>query len=85
MTRVEFTAFLNRAIAYIEKWFDFSEENWLFSMQPLYLQHETLKFDQMERVVEKLSLVTKLDMDELYDACTSGNTIIRRFRENMMN
>ena len=37
IARTDFTAFLNTAISYVEKWFNFSEDNWLFSLQPLSL------------------------------------------------
>ncbi|KAK1874558.1 Pre-mRNA-splicing factor CLF1 [Dissostichus eleginoides] len=81
MARAEFTAFLNTAISYVEKWFDFSEENWLFSLQPLLLQHGNLTFNQIEKVATKLNLINKLKMNELYDECTTANTILRRLRE----
>lgn len=40
MARADFTAFLNTALSYVEKWFNFSEDNWLFSLQPLSLHHD---------------------------------------------
>lgn len=43
-TKADFTAFLDTAISYIEKWFDFSEDNTLFSLQPLSLQCGMLTF-----------------------------------------
>lgn len=43
MARADFTAFLNTALSYVEKWFNFSED-WLFSLQPLSLHHGTLTF-----------------------------------------
>jgi len=82
MARAEFTAFLNTAISYVEKWFNFSEDNWLFSLQPLSLHHGTLTFDDIEKVASKLNLIHKVKMDELYDECTTANTILKRLRED---
>ena len=76
----EFTAFLNTAIGYVEKWFNFSEENWLFSLQPLSLHNDKLTFTDLEKVAIKLNLVNKLNMDELYDECTTVNRIHQRLR-----
>ena len=82
MARTDFTAFLNTAISYVEKWFSFSEDNWLFSLQPLSLDHGTLTFNDMEKVANKLNLIHKIQMDELYDECTTVNTILKRLRED---
>ena len=81
MARAEFTAFLNTAILYVEKWFNFSEDNWLFSLQPLSLDHGTLTFSDLEKVASKLNLVHKVNMDDLYDECTTANAMLKRLRE----
>ncbi|GAA6095138.1 uncharacterized protein LOC113746684 [Tachysurus ichikawai] len=80
--RADFTAFLNTAISYIEKWFDFSEDNWLFSRQPLSLNHGKLSFSDTERIINKLNLIQKVSMDELYDECTTANSILNRLRDS---
>lgn len=54
--RQEFTAFLDTAISYVWKWFDFSEENWLFHLQPLSLASGKISFDDMEKIIERLHL-----------------------------
>jgi len=79
--RRDFTEFLNTAISYIEKWFDFSEDNWLFSLQPLSLHHGMLSFSDTEMITNKLNLVHKVSMDELYDECTTANSILKGLRE----
>lgn len=81
MARTEFTAFLNTAISYVVKWFNFSEDNWLFSLQPLSLDHNTLTFNDLEKVVIKLNLINKINMDELYDECTTSNVILKKSRD----
>lgn len=57
--RQEFTAVLNTAISYIQKWFDFSEENWLFHLQPLSLESGKISFDEMEKITERLHMVDR--------------------------
>ncbi|GAA6079644.1 uncharacterized protein LOC113746684 [Tachysurus ichikawai] len=57
----DLTAFLNTE-SYIEKWFDFSEDNWLFSLQPLSLNHGKLSFSDTERIINKLNLIQKVSM-----------------------
>ncbi|CAM4598668.1 unnamed protein product [Leuciscus chuanchicus] len=77
----EISEFLNTAISYIEKWFDFSEDNWLFSLQPLSLHHGMLSFSDTEIITNKLNLIQKVSMDELYDECTTANSILKGLRE----
>lgn len=79
----EFKAFLSTAIRYIKKWFDFTEDNWLFHLQPLSLRSEKIDFGDMEKVAVKLNLVQKLqiNMDALYDECVTTNSILVKLRE----
>lgn len=79
--RADFTAFLNTAISYVEKWFDFSENNWLFSLQPLSLHHGMATFSDIERITGKINLIHKINMDELYDECTTANATLKGLRE----
>lgn len=69
------------AISYVDKWFDFSENNWLFSLQPLSLQHGMVTFNNIERVIGKFNLIHKVNM-ELYDECTTANTILNGLKED---
>ncbi|MEQ2250302.1 hypothetical protein ILYODFUR_038582 [Ilyodon furcidens] len=71
------TAFLNTAISYIQKWFDFSEENWLFLLQSLSLTSGNISFDDMEKITKRLHLVGRLNlsMDELYEECVTANSL----------
>ena len=82
MARADFTAFLNTSISYVEKWFKFSEDNWLFSLQPLSLDHDTLTFNDVEKVASKLNLIHKVKMDDLYDECITANAILKGLRED---
>ena len=59
LAREEFTAFLNTAISYVEKWFTFSDDNWLFHLQPLCLTSGSISYDVMEKITEKLNLVPR--------------------------
>ncbi|KAK5622012.1 hypothetical protein CRENBAI_012469 [Crenichthys baileyi] len=74
----EFTAFLNTAISYVQKWFDFSEENWLFLLQLLSLTSGNISFDDMEKITKRLHLVGRLNlsMDELYEECVTANSLL---------
>ena len=82
MARADFTAFLNTALSYVEKWFNFSEDYWLFSLQPLSLHHGTMTFTDIERVTTKLNLIHKVNMDELYDECSTAKPILKRLKED---
>lgn len=79
--RADSTAFLNTTISYLEKWFDFSDINWLFSLQPLSLRHGLLTFSDTEKITDKLNLIDEVNMDELYDEYTTANTILKGLRE----
>lgn len=57
VARQEFKAFLNHAIDYLEKWFDYSDKNWLFNLQPLSLTSGKISFDDLEKIIEQLRLV----------------------------
>lgn len=59
LAREEFTPFLNAAISYLEKWFTFYEENWLFHLQPLCLTSGKISYNNMKKITEKLNLVAR--------------------------
>ncbi|XP_035772369.1 uncharacterized protein LOC102799583 [Neolamprologus brichardi] len=77
--RQEFTAFLDTAISYVRKWFDFSEENWLFHLQPLSLASGKISFDDMEKIIERHHLAGRLNisMDELYEECVTATSLLK--------
>ncbi|CAL8282709.1 unnamed protein product [Gadus morhua 'NCC'] len=78
VTLQEFTAFLDTAIGYVRKWFNFSDDNWHFHVQPLCLTSGKISYDDMEKIIEKLHLVDRLNlsMDELYDECVTANGVL---------
>ncbi|KAJ8349752.1 hypothetical protein SKAU_G00248820 [Synaphobranchus kaupii] len=80
LARQDFTAFLNTAISYVRKWFDFSDKNWLFHLQPLSLTSGQISYGDMENIIEQLHLVGRLNisMDELYDECITANSLLER-------
>lgn len=82
VAREEFTAFLNTAISYIEKWFDFSQDNWLFHIQPLSLSSGSISYDDMVKVSERLHLMGKLNMDALYDECVTANSVLEHLTKH---
>ncbi|CAB1420696.1 unnamed protein product [Pleuronectes platessa] len=56
----EFTAFMNTTMSYVNKWFNFSEDNWLFHLQPLSLTSGKISYDDVEKITERLYLVGSL-------------------------
>lgn len=84
VARQEFTAFLNTAITYIQKWLNFSEDNWLFHLQPLSLTSGRISYDGMEKIIEQLHLVSRqnISMDMLYDECVTANNILKHLTEH---
>lgn len=83
VARQEFTAFLNTAVSYVENWFSFSEDNWLFHLQPLSLASREISYNDMETIIERLQLVGRLNtsMDELYGECVTAISILQRLTE----
>lgn len=78
-TREEFTAFIDTALRYIEKWLDFSESNWLHCLPPLSL-HGKLTFNDLEKICERLHLMARVNM-ALYDECTTLNIVMEKLRK----
>ncbi|XP_026036658.1 uncharacterized protein LOC113029842 [Astatotilapia calliptera] len=77
--RQEFTAFLDTAISYVRKRFDFSEENWYFHRQPISLASVKISFDDMEKIIERLHLAGRLNisMAELYEECVTATSLLK--------
>jgi len=61
-----FCAALERALSYLEQWFDFSENNIACALQALSLKNMPT-FQQIKTVAEVLKLTSVLNMHELYD------------------
>ena len=80
--KADFQAFLSTATTYIEKWFDFSDGNWLSSLYPFSLKAEIV-FSDVQEVIEKLNMISRLNinMDELYDELTVINAAVERQRK----
>ncbi|CAJ1064635.1 uncharacterized protein LOC102077137 [Xyrichtys novacula] len=81
----EFTTFLNTAIYHVEKWFNFSQENGLFHLQPLGLTSGKISYEEMEKITEKLHLAGRLNlsMDKLYDECVTANSILDHLKRRL--
>ncbi|GAA6093749.1 uncharacterized protein LOC113746684 [Tachysurus ichikawai] len=48
----------------------------------LSLNHGKLSFSDTERIINKLNLIQKVSMDELYDECTTANSILKGLRDS---
>lgn len=61
-----FILFIDKALEYLNKWFDFSDTNWLFKLSSINLK-SNLNFDCFVSIIENLKL-SKLgiNMDDLY-------------------
>ena len=64
----DFTQFISRSLTYLEKWFDFSENNYIFHLKPL-INPSQITFNQLRDIAEKLGVNRLLDMDSLYEEC----------------
>ena len=58
-----FCAALERALSYLEQWFDFSENNIACALQALSLKNMPT-FQQIKTVAEVLKLTSVLNMDD---------------------
>lgn len=76
VAKADFTAFLITEPSYVEKWFNFSEDTWLFSRQPL--SPSVI----LRAVTTKLNLIHKVNMNELYDKCSTAKPILKRLKED---
>lgn len=66
-----FIAGLQRAISYLQQWFDFSENNPMNALQYLSLK-QMPTFQQLSQACSALNLTATLNMDSLYDEfCTT--------------
>lgn len=75
----QFKLFLETAINYCKKWFNFSEDNPLFIIKPISLENE-LCFDDLTTIVEKLKLGA-VDIDCLYEEFSTVKDVIQHLIE----
>lgn len=62
-----FSLFIGKCFCYLEKWFDFSNDNWLFALKSISLR-TNIEFNHIEQIIEgKLKLQRlNINMDSLY-------------------
>ena len=61
-----FLLFIDEALEYLNKWFDFNNTNWLFTLGNINLK-SNVEFDNIVNVIENLSLQKlNVNMDDLY-------------------
>ncbi|KAL4153087.1 hypothetical protein QTP88_000920 [Uroleucon formosanum] len=82
----DFLNFLNNAINYLNKWFDFSDLNWLKQVKCVNLSSE-LKYSELLNLISELKLENKLflNMNELYDECNRINEMLPLLKEPNSN
>uniref|UniRef100_A0A3B1JNJ2 DUF4371 domain-containing protein n=1 Tax=Astyanax mexicanus TaxID=7994 RepID=A0A3B1JNJ2_ASTMX len=62
----DFSNFYKTALNYLEKWYDFTDNNYQKNVRCLALK-SSFTFSQLSDAVEVLQIGSKLDMDELYE------------------
>lgn len=77
-----FVVFIDKSLKYLDKWFNFEDNNWLQQVQKFNLKQE-ISFDACESVVDVLNLKLKLaiDMDELYSDILIVNEILQKLKD----
>lgn len=61
-----FLLFIDKALEYLNKWFDFNNTNWLFTLGNINLK-SNIEFDNIVNIIETLNLQKlNVDMDDLY-------------------
>ncbi|KAE9542522.1 hypothetical protein AGLY_003383 [Aphis glycines] len=82
----DFLNFLNNAINYLNKWFAFSDLNWLKQVKCVNLSSE-LKYSELLNLISELKLENKLflNMNELYDECNRINEMLPLLKEPNSN
>lgn len=62
-----FILFLDKALMYLDKWFDFNHTNWLFSLSNINLKSD-VEYQHFSHLVETLKLQKlNINMDDLYE------------------
>ncbi|XP_051803049.1 uncharacterized protein LOC127533610 [Acanthochromis polyacanthus] len=75
--RQEFSSFLQVAVDYLEKWFDFSQTGYLYNVQCLNIKEQReIRYSKLKDAVCALNMEEHLDLDELYNEnCALKNVL----------
>lgn len=77
----DLNAFLETAINYCKKWFDFSEENPFYYLRAISLNQE-VSFESLTRLVDLLHLEEYIDVDNMYEEFTIVRNSLKVLTEN---
>lgn len=82
----DFNNFLQNAIDYLNKWFDFSNDNWLKYVKCIQI-NDKIVYQDICKLIEKLNLVEMLtlNMDSLYEECRVVNILMETLKEPIQN
>lgn len=70
-----FLLFIDKALEYLNKWFDFDNTNWLFTLNNINLR-SNIQFDTFVNIIESLNLQKlNVNMDDLYGEIALLNKI----------
>ena len=80
--------FIEKSLAYLNKWFNFDSSNWLYLLKNYNLKDD-ISFDLCVTLIEQLSLQEKLNIqfDELYSEVKTINQIlaVAKVSDDFMN
>lgn len=83
-----FELFIEKSLAYLNKWFNFDSSNWLYLLKNYNLKDD-ISFDLCVTLIEQLSLQEKLNIqfDELYSEVKTINQIlaVAKVSDDFMN
>lgn len=78
-----FLLFIDKSLEYLNKWFDFNDTNWLFTLGNLNLKNN-VEFDNVVNIIEKLNLQKlNVNMDDLYGEISLLNKLYDQIYSSM--
>lgn len=73
-----FLLFIDKSLCYLDKWFNFNNTNWLFSLSNFNLKTQ-IKYEHFVNIIELLNLQKlKINMDNLYSEILVMNELLAK-------
>ena len=77
-----FLFFVDKCFCYLEKWFDFSQTNWLYLLSNISLK-ASVEFDNLGKIIKSLNLQKlNINMDQLYSETKVLNELCTKIFNN---
>lgn len=75
---INFSLFIDKSLCYLKKWFNFSNTNWLFSLNNFNLKTQ-IKYEHFVNIIESLNLQKlNINMDNLYSKILVMNELLAK-------